>query len=169
LPPRTINPLKAARRAFTLFEVMLAAGVMATGLVGMIQVVVSGAEMLDVGRKQTQAANIIHSLIDSYRASIPSDWSTISTGTTTTYQKLTADSTGSGWSFVSTSTAPTTYQDYFTCTRVISNVVVNGSTVTTLKKIAYTVTWTGVTGRSYSRTGVTYISQYGQHVSQQRI
>jgi len=128
---------------------MLASGVMATGLVGMIQVVISGSEMLDVARKQTLAANIIHTQIDLYRASIPSDWSTISNGTTT----ITLSST--------TFSAVTTG---FTCTRVISNVSADG----TLKKVAYTITWSGVTGRSYTRSGVTYISKYGLHVSQQR-
>lgn len=151
--PRAINAFKSACRAFTLFEVMLASGVMATGLVGMIQVVVSGSEMLDVARKQTIATNIIHTQIDLYRASIPSDWSQVSTGTTTiTLSSTTFSAVTSG----------------FSCTRVISNAVVNGSTVTTLKKVAYTVTWTGVTGRSHSRTGVTYISQNGLHVSLQR-
>lgn len=128
---------------------MLASGVMATGLVGMIQVVVSGTEMLDVARKQTLAANIIHSRIDQYRASIPSDWSLVTNATTT------IDLTTSTFSAVTSG---------FTCTRVISNVSTDG----TLKKIAYTVTWTGVTGRSYTRTGVTYISKYGLHVSLQR-
>ncbi len=137
---------------------MLAAGVMATGLVGMIQVVVSGSEMLDVARKQTVAANIVHTQIDTYRAGISSDWSSITTGTTTTYIKTT---TGS---YVSTSTAPSSFEDYFTCQRVISNVSADG----TLKKIAYTVSWVGINGRSYSRIGVTYISKYGLHVSLQR-
>lgn len=153
LPHQTLNPFRAARRAFTLFEVMLASGVMATGLVGMIQVVISGTEMLDVARKQTLATNIIHSQIDLYRASVPTDWSTVSTGTTTiTLSSTTFSAVTSG----------------FTCTRVVSNAVVNGSTVTTLKKVTFTVTWTGVTGRSYSRTGVTYIGRYGSHVSLQR-
>ncbi|MEN9663469.1 MAG: hypothetical protein RL324_2418 [Verrucomicrobiota bacterium] len=143
------RPVKAARRAFTLFEVMLASGVMATGLVGMIQVVISGSEMLDVARKQTLAANIIHTQIDLYRAAIPADWAQISNGTTT----ITLSST--------TFSAVTTG---FTCQRVISNVATNG----TLKKVAFTVTWTGVTGRSYTRIGVTYISQFGLHVSLQR-
>ncbi len=128
---------------------MLAAGVMATGLVGMIQVVVSGSEMLDVARKQTLATNIIHTQIDLYRAAIPSDWSTVATGTTTiTLSSTTFSAVTSG----------------FTCSRVVSNVSTDG----TLKKVAYTVTWTGVTGRSYTRTGVTYVSKYGLNVSQQR-
>jgi Tfp pilus assembly protein PilV len=140
---------KAARRAFTLFEVMLASGVMATGIVGMIQVVVSGSEMLDVARKQTLAANIIHTQIDLYRASIPADWSQVANATTT----ITLSST--------TFSAVT---NGFTCTRVVSNVSSDGS----LKKVAYTVTWSGVTGRTHTRTGVTYISKYGLHVSQQK-
>jgi Tfp pilus assembly protein PilV len=152
LPSSTKRTLAAARRGFTLFEVMLASGVMATGLVGMIQVVVSGSEMLDVARKQTLAANIIHTQIDLYRASIPADWSQVTNATTT----------------ISLSTAPmTTFSGVttgFTCTRVVSNVSSDG----TLKKVAYTVTWTGVTGRTHTRTGATYISKFGLHVSQQK-
>jgi Tfp pilus assembly protein PilV len=149
LPSFIQRPLKAARRAFTLFEVMLASGIMVTGLVGMIQVVVSGSEMLDVARKQTLAANIIHTQIDLYRASIPPDWSQVANATTTvTLSSTTFSAVTSG----------------FTCTRVISNASSDG----TLKKVAYTVTWTGVTGRTYTRTGVTYISKFGLHVSQQR-
>lgn len=146
-----------------MFEVMLASGVMAIGLVGMIQVVVSGSEMLDVSRKQALVTNIIHTQIDLYRASIPSDWSSITAGSVITYINLQADATGSGRTLVSSSTAPSTVY-YFTCTRVISNVSSDG----TLKKVAYTITWIGATGHSYSRTGATYISKYGLHVSQQR-
>ncbi len=153
MPPFKQRLRPTARRAFTLFEVMLAAGVMATGLMGMMQVVVSGSEMLDVARKQTLATNIIHTQIDQYRASIPSDWSQVSTGTTAiTLSSTTFSAVTSG----------------FTCTRVVANAVINGTTVTTMKKVTYTVTWTGVTGRSHSRTGVTYIGKFGLHVALQR-
>jgi hypothetical protein len=112
--------------------------------------VVSGTEMLDVARKQTLAANIIHTQIDLYRASIPSDWSTVSTGGPTT--------------IALSSTTFSAVTSGFTCTRTVSNVSTDG----TLKKVAYTVTWTGVTGRSYTRVGVTYVSKYGLNVSLQR-
>lgn len=144
----THNP--PGNRAFTLLEVMVAATVMMFGVVGMIQVVVSGSEMLDVARRQTVATQIIHSQIDQYRATIPTSWSSISNGTTTI--DLTATS------FASVSTG-------FSCSRTISNVKSDG----TLKKVTYTVTWTGNTGQSYSRTGSTYIGKDGLYVAFQRI
>src|SRR4051794_11039975 len=54
-------------RAFTLVEVMFATAVLALAVIGMIQAVVSGSEMLDVSRKQTIAAQIIHGQIDNVR------------------------------------------------------------------------------------------------------
>ena len=52
---------------FTLIEVMSAAAVLALALVGMIQVVVSGSEMLDVSKKQTIAMQIIHGQLEQIR------------------------------------------------------------------------------------------------------
>src|SRR3954470_18085211 len=66
--------------AFTLVEVMLAAGVMLAAIVGMIQVVISGSEMLDVSRKQTVAMQIIHAQIDNIRLS---NWTTVNALPTT--------------------------------------------------------------------------------------
>ena len=74
--PMTGNLRPDVRGGFTLIEVMMAAGVMILALVGMIQVIVSGSEMLDMSRKQTIAMQIIHGQIDNIRLS---DWSTIST------------------------------------------------------------------------------------------
>ena len=137
-------------RAFTLLEVMVAATVMMFGVVGMIQVVVSGSEMLDVARRQTVATQIIHSQIDQYRAAIPTSWSSISNGTTTVDLSAT--------SFAAVSSG-------FSCSRTIANVKTDG----TLKKVTYTVTWTGNTGQSYTRTGSTYIGKNGLYVAFQRI
>jgi Tfp pilus assembly protein PilV len=136
-------------RAFTLAEVMMAAFVLALGLVGMIQVITSGSEMLDTSRKQAIAIRIIQSQIDQYRGSIPADWSQVSNSTST----ITLSSTP--FSAVATG---------FTCTRTISSAIGDG----TIKKVTYTVTWTGNTGRSHTRTGSTYIGKHGLHVSYQR-
>src|SRR5438105_11875920 len=60
--------------AFTLVEVMMAAAVTIAAIVGMIQVVISGSEMLDVSRKQTVAMQVIHAQIDNIRLS---NWTTV--------------------------------------------------------------------------------------------
>ncbi len=53
--------MQSSKNAFTLIEVMLAADIMLAGVVGAIQVLVSGSEMLETSRKQTAAMQIIDS------------------------------------------------------------------------------------------------------------
>ena len=145
---------------FTLVEVMVAAAVMIGALVGMIQVVVSGAEMLDVARKQTIAMQIIHGQIDNIRLS---SWSTISGyPSSRTVNVDDADqSTNISRGFVFGPNLPTLSKG-FQCTRTISTVR------TDLKQITFTVTWTGNTGRSYQRSGSTYYGNNGLYVTYQR-
>jgi Tfp pilus assembly protein PilV len=139
------------KNAFTLVEVMMAATVMALGIVGMIQVVISGSEMLDVSRKQTIATQIIHSEIDNLHLD---DWTTqvsqfpLSPTTTT----ITINS-----SFQAISQG-------FQCQREVWEVKADH----TLRKIKFTVTWTGNTGRPYSRSGSTYFGKNGLYVTYQR-
>jgi len=141
--------------AFTLVEVMVAAAVVVLGIVGMIQVVVSGSEMLDVSRKQTIAMQIIHGQIDHVRLS---DWTTISA----LASPVTVDVDGGDQSgFVFGTNLPTLSKG-FRCTRTITTVR------TDMKQITFTVTWTGNTGRSYSRTGSTYAGRNGLYVTFQR-
>jgi Tfp pilus assembly protein PilV len=132
--------------AFTLVELMIAAGVMLAGIVGMIQVVISGSEMLDVSRKQTVAMQIIHGQIDGIRLN---DWSTVN-GLPTSSTNVTINS------------SLQTVSNGFTCRRTISSVKTN------LKQVTFTVTWTSNTGRTYSRSGSTYVSKNGLYVTYQR-
>src|SRR3954462_15512617 len=60
---------------FTLVEVMMAAVIMVLAIVGMIQVIVSGSDMLDISRKQTIAMQVIHGQMDNIRRS---DWTQVS-------------------------------------------------------------------------------------------
>jgi len=134
------------KKAFTLLEVMMAAAVMLAGIMGMTQVIISGSEMVDLSRKQTIATQIIHSEIDKLHLS---DWTTVNalpTASTTIAINTTFQSATSG----------------FTCKRSISTVK------TDLKKITFTVTWTGNTGRAYSRNGSTYFGKNGLYVTYQR-
>ncbi|MEX2045174.1 MAG: hypothetical protein WD941_07460, partial [Opitutus sp.] len=63
--------------------------------------------------------------------------------------------------FVFGSKLPTISQG-FSCRRVITTVR------TDLKKITFTVTWKGSTGRTYTRTGSTYVGRNGLYVTYQR-
>jgi type II secretory pathway pseudopilin PulG len=145
--------------AFTLVEVMVAAAVMILAIVGMIQVIVSGSEMLDVSRKQTIAMQIIHGQLEQIRLS---NWSQVSAlGTSDTVLVDAGDNTNSNVMFVFGSNLPSVAKG-FRCKRTIVDVR------TDLKQVTYTVTWTGNTGRTYSRTGSTYVGKNGLYVTYQR-
>lgn len=135
----------SAQNAFTLVEVFFAAGLMLVGVVGMIQALTIGSEMLDVARKQTLAEQIIQSEIDKVRMN---SWTAI--------KALPASAT------ITINTSLQTVCAGFTCTRTATSVK------TDMRKLKFTVTWTGNTGRSYTRTGETYLGKNGLHVSYQR-
>jgi Tfp pilus assembly protein PilV len=144
-----VNSRRSIRRAngaFTIVEVLMAAVIMLVGVVGMIDAIKIGSEMLDLSRKQTIAIQVIHSEIDRMRLS---SWSDV--------QQLPATST-----YDLSSTSFQGISQGFSCTRVVSDVR------TDLKKITYTVTWTGNTGRSYSRSSSTYVGKNGLYVAYQR-
>lgn len=129
----------------------MAAVVMLAGVVGMMQVIISGSEMLSVSRNQTVAAQIIHSEIDKVHLV---DWASLpSTGTSS----FTPD----------TSFSPVTQKLHsVSYSRTVSTVR------TDLKKITYTVSWRstklGNNGRLYTRSGSTYVGKNGLYVTYQR-
>ncbi len=137
---------KSAKAGFTLVEVMMASGVMILCIVGMIQVISSGAAMLDLSRKQTIATQIMHGEIENVRLR---NWTQV-TALPTSSTAVTINS-----SFQTISTG-------FQCTRNISTVK------TDLKKVTFTVTWKGITGRSYSRSSSMYFGKNGLYVAYQR-
>jgi prepilin-type N-terminal cleavage/methylation domain-containing protein len=144
---------------FTLIEVMSAAAVLALALVGMIQVVVSGSEMLDVSKKQTIAMQIIHGQLEQIRLL---SWDQVGLlGSTDTRSVEAGDDTSSGKMFLFGPNLPGIAKG-FVCKRTIETVK------TDLKLVTVTVTWTGNTGRSYSRSGTTYVAKNGLYVTYQR-
>ena len=150
----TWNPRRRARtHAFTLLEVMMAATVLMLALAGMTQIVISGTEMIDVSKKQTIAAQMIHAEIDRVHLE---EWNTVFGyyGTTTQAIDATLSSGNLGYPEL------VTYQNTtkgFTIKRTVA--YVSGRTDQLL--ITYTVTWTGNTGRTYTRKGTTYFGKNG--------
>lgn len=118
----------------------MVAVVMIAGVVGMIQVIISGSAMLAVSRNQTIAAQIIHREIDKVHqvewASLPASGAFAPDTTfAQVAQKL----------------------DNVRCTRTVTTVR------TDLKKITYTISWhstnLGDNGRLYSWSGSTYVGE----------
>lgn len=152
------------RQAFTFAEVMVAAAVVALGIVGMIQAVVVGSEMLDLARKQTVATQIIHGQLDQIRLRT---WDQVDNLATNRTVKVDASDNGGNQSdnvsagFVFGTNLPALSKD-FSCKRTITTVR------TDLKQVTYTVSWKSGTGKSYSRSGSTYFGKNGLYVTYQR-
>ncbi len=148
------------RSGFTLVEVMVAAGVMVLGMVGMIHVITQGSQMLDLARKQTVAMQIIHGQIENIRLMTWSQVNSLDNNITVWVREADdAYNQSAGFDFGTNITAVSTG---FRCKRVITSVR------TDMVQVTYTVTWTGNTGRSYSRTGSTYLGKNGLYVTYQR-
>jgi len=154
---------------FTIMEVALAATVLALTLVGMIQVVDSGSEMLDLSRKQTIAGQILHSEIDQLRlqswaavAAYPSGPTQLTTSAGPNYDAVLAgfsQTLGGGFPY--------------TLTRTVTCIAPSGNPFPyllppLLLQVTFTVAWTGVTGHTYTRTSTTYVSQNGLSAAYQR-
>ena len=142
-------------------EVALAATVLALTLVGMIQVVDSGSEMLDLSRKQTMADQILQDEIDQLRLM---SWTAI-TNLPTAATNISSDSTFTTFSAQIGGHFP------FAGTRTITYLEPSPQpnvNPVLLMQVTYTVTWTGVTGHKYSRTSTTYVGKNGLNVAYQR-
>lgn len=158
------KPVRARQQAFTFAEVMVATAVVALGIVGMIQAVVTGSEMLDLARKQTIATQIIHGQLDAIRLRT---WEQVSGLDATRTVKVDASDNGGNQStnvsegFVFGTNLPALSKN-FSCKRTITTVRPD------MKQVTYTVTWKSGTGRTYSRSGSTYFGKNGLYVTYQR-
>lgn len=187
-------------------EVALASTVLALTLVGMIGVVESGAQMLDLSRKQMMAAQILHSEIDQLRLQ---SWSVVagepmSVGISGTppsfefYSSTQVGYTGSagllttpGNGYPAGPTTLTSSNDpsfalfvsnypkaatIFTLTRSVACIEPSQSnnnptayaSTPLLLQVTFTITWKGITGRSYTRTSTTLVGQNGLSIAYQK-
>jgi Tfp pilus assembly protein PilV len=145
---------------FSLIDVMMGSLVLVVGLMGMIQAVLAGAEMLSTARKQTLAAQIIQHEIDELRVA---SWTTIS-GLATAETAITIDDTQFGTAItaeglIKESTASNITLSYPTrtlvLTRTVSDVVANN-----LRQVTFTVKWAkGGTSASASSPGGSWFNQ----------
>lgn len=147
---RPLDFMKAAPvskfSGFTLVEVMMAATILVVGLVGMVQTVTIGSEMLDTSRKQTLAAQIIQTQVERIRLM---NWSDVAI--------LTAAATA-----VDLPAAFVSQESSFACQRSVAEVK------TDLRRVTFTVTWKSNVNRTYSRIGEAYVGKNGLSVTYQR-
>ncbi len=166
-------------------EVALAATVLALTLVGMIGVVESGSQMLDLSRKQTLAAQILKSELEQLRLQ---SWTVISgypAGNVGPPPPFPTIGYSAGPTTLTTATDPTLAAfaaqypqaaTIFTLTRTVSCIEPSQansnptpySSPPLLIQVSFTISWTGVTGHSYSRTSTTVVGLNGLSVVYQK-
>ena len=140
-------------------EVALAATVLALTLTGMVQVIQSGSEMLDVSRKQTIAAQILHDEIEQVRLQ---SWSYVSGTIPNTLTTIPPNSP------LAISALFASVGGNFTCQYEAAQVNDIAGNPISMMQVTFKVTWTGITGHSYSRWATTLVSQNGLSVAYQR-
>jgi prepilin-type N-terminal cleavage/methylation domain-containing protein len=127
------------RRGFTLFEVMLAAFVLAMVIATSLTVVQVGMRAVDTARNMTLANQICQSAIEVLRLQ---NWAQISAlPAAATVNIPSVISSGSSTSLDTTLNA---FTGLFTCTRTVTEPKAN------MRLITITVTWTGNDGRPHS-------------------
>ena len=133
-------------------EVGCACFVFALTLMGMIGVIESGAKMQSLSRQQTLAGQILKNDMEKLRTC---DFSVIS-----------------GYSSHATTVALdsgfTNIANIYSETRTATTLQTDASYSPTLIQVTYTVSWTGITGTTYSRSSTTYVGKNGLSVTYQR-
>jgi Tfp pilus assembly protein PilV len=137
--PATRYPLPATSSGFTIVEVMMASVILVVGLMGMIQGVTIGSEMMATARRQTIAAQILEHEISKLRLA---DWATVSALTNSSAATYDSDQ-------ASIDTAIAASGVSFNLARTVTLIT------TDLYEVAFTVTWTksGTTTAATTATG----------------
>lgn len=171
------HSISLSTRAFTIIEVAMAMVVLLLAVVGVIQAITIGSEMLDVARKQSIAMQLINNEIENVRLQ---PWIKVSAFTNPTITILddgssfsTATSTDAKQSFALTNYTISTADDNTTLMRQAKGFTLSlaSSPVhpANLIQLTYTVTWTaGNARKSYSRSGTTYYGKYGLNTFYQK-
>ena len=133
-------------------EVACACFVFALTLVGMIGVIESGAKMQSLSRQQTLAAQILRNDMEKLRTYDFSVISAYSSHATSMAIDTGFNATAQGFSETRTATTLQTDSSYNP----------------TLMQVTYTVTWTGITGTTYTRSSTTYVGKNGLSLTYQR-
>lgn len=158
---------------FTLIEVMMAATILVVGFIGLVQAVTIGSEMLDTSRKQTIAGEILDGEVERLRVE---PWSTILTLNSAASGTITINSAGTGVSGNATRFAITNYSSSSSDDNTALIALAKGYTCsyfatqlrTNFYRFTYTVSWTGNTGRQFSRTATAYLGKNGLNLSYQK-
>lgn len=131
-------PAKPRHHAFTLVEVMLAAGVLVLGITTALITLQRGFQALDTARHLTLASQVMQSEFERLRLK---NWAQLQVLQDSADQR------------VAVPTVPGSASDSFACLRTIRDVK------TDMKEISLIATWRGYDGRQHR---VSYLTRYGK-------
>lgn len=156
----------------------MAMAIVVAGIVGMMQAVTIGAEMMDTTSKQQVATRLVEAELARLRNGA---WATIANLPATA--AITIGPTGAiagdtvSFALSNRTAVPTddntelsTLARGFSCSFTSTRLRPTGATASTVTfvKIAYTVSWTSSAGRVHRRQTETYLGQNGLHLSYQQ-
>jgi Tfp pilus assembly protein PilV len=172
-PLAPVIPAQKSPKAFSLIEVMMGATVLLVGFVGLIQAVTVSSEMVDTARKQQIAAQIIDGEFEALHVTSWSTLTSLADGTTYTMTVNGAGTAASGSTAqfeLDNNTQLMAVAKGFSCSLTSSYLRPASPTPATVNflKVTCTVTWTGNTGRTHSRSTDAYFGQYGLNLSYQK-
>jgi Tfp pilus assembly protein PilV len=177
---------------------MFAAVLMLVGIVGMIQAVTIGSQMLDLSRKQMVAQQVIQNEIDRLRLGTWSQVSGMAVGTYTISVSQSGTVSGDLTRFALTNYSTSTTDDQTALITVLKTLASVNQAVTcsiavsdlgsNFRRIRYTITWTGAgtmrsttaanwqnalgwqgtTSRTFTRSGDAYFGKNGLQLSLQQ-
>lgn len=136
----------APRDGFTIVEVMMAAIVMAFAITTSITTMQRAFLAMDTARNVTQANQIMQSEIERMRLK---DWTTVNAYSSTS-TTVTIDSSYTNNAFIGSR---------FTLTRIATDV--SGHTLSGMKQVTFTITWSSYDRRTLSRSLSVYYGQNG--------
>ncbi|HEX2862484.1 MAG TPA: prepilin-type N-terminal cleavage/methylation domain-containing protein [Lacunisphaera sp.] len=174
----TVLPQPATRSGFTLVEVMMAMAIVVTGVVGMMQAVTIGTEMMDTASKQQVATRLVEAELERLRHGA---WTIITTlpASATVNISQTGAISGDTTSFALSNRTASPADDNtalsvlargFRVSLTTTRLRPTGATASTVTfiKVTYTVRWTSAAGRSHRRDTDAYLGANGLHLSYQQ-
>lgn len=157
---------------------MMAMAIVSVGIIGMMQAVTIGTELLDSTGKQQVAMRLVETEVERLRQGTWSAIANLPASATITINPagaITGDTTSFALSNytatpVDDNTALSTRAGGFTCAFTATRVRPTGATAATVTfvKLVYTVRWTSSAGRAHSRSVETYLGMNGLHLSYQQ-
>ena len=150
---------------FTLFEVGVGALILVVGFIGLIEAVTIGTQLLDTAQKEQVAVQIIDGEIEKLRAGVVADLADLTNGEVYT---VTVDDSGLPVSGYPPRFALAGNPSLMAQAKGITCSLVKTDVRADFRRVAYTVTWKGNTGRSYSRSAEMYFGLNGLQLSYQK-